>query len=163
MMMQARPEVRPGEFKNVQNQAGDTLFVDPGLVETTLAEGLRRLALLDTGFQRAVFMMFLVSEVHPFDDGNGRLARAMMNAELVSQGERRILIPTAYRIDYMGALRRLTRQDNPSVLIRALDRVQDFTHRIDFSDYERARATLESYGAFGEGEEARIRMPPARG
>ncbi|CAN5683953.1 Fic family protein [soil metagenome] len=163
MMMQERPEVRPGEFKDVQNQAGDTLFVDPGLVESTLTEGLWRLALLDRAFQRAVFMMFLVSEVHPFDDGNGRLARAMMNAELVSQGERRILIPTAYRIDYMGALRRLTRQDDPSVLLRALDRAQDFTHRIDFADYERARATLETYGAFGEGEEARIRMPPKRG
>jgi fido (protein-threonine AMPylation protein) len=121
------------------------------------------LALLDRAFQRAVFMMFLVSEVHPFDDGNGRLARAMMNAELVSQGERRILIPTAYRIDYMGALRRLTRQDDPSVLIRALDRAQEFTHRIDFADYERACATLETYGAFGEGEEARIWMPSERG
>jgi len=163
MMLQERPEVRPGQFKEVPNQAGDTMFVDPGLVESTLAEGLRRLALLDRAFQRAVFMMFLVSEVHPFDDGNGRLARVMMNAEVVSQGERRILIPTAYRNDYLGALRRLTRQDDPSVLIRTLDRAQDFAHRIDFSDYERARTKLETYGAFGEGEEARIRMPPEHG
>jgi fido (protein-threonine AMPylation protein) len=161
MMMEERPEVRPGEFKEVPNQAGDTLFVEPALVESTLAQGLGRLALLDRAFQRAVFMMFLVSEVHPFGDGNGRLARAMMNAELVSQGERRILIPTAYRIDYMGALRRLTRHDDPSALIRVLDRAQDFTHRIDFADYERARATLEGCGAFDEGEEARIRMPRA--
>jgi Fic family protein len=29
-------------------------------------------------------MMFLVCEVHPFDDANGRLARVMMNAELVA-------------------------------------------------------------------------------
>ena len=29
-------------------------------------------------------MMFLVSEVHPFVDGNGRIARIMMNAELVA-------------------------------------------------------------------------------
>jgi len=28
-------------------------------------------------------MMFLVSEVHPFLDGNGRIARVMMNAELI--------------------------------------------------------------------------------
>ena len=28
-------------------------------------------------------MQFLISEVHPFDDGNGRLSRIMMNAELV--------------------------------------------------------------------------------
>ncbi|MBA3344349.1 MAG: Fic family protein [Gemmatimonadales bacterium] len=33
--------------------------------------------------------------VHPFDDGNGRVARAFMNAELVSGGEGWILIPTA--------------------------------------------------------------------
>ena len=32
-------------------------------------------------------MMFLVSEVHPFADGNGRAARIMMNAELVAAGE----------------------------------------------------------------------------
>ena len=31
-------------------------------------------------------MMFMMSEVHPFDDGNGRLARLMMNTELVSAG-----------------------------------------------------------------------------
>ena len=31
--------------------------------------------------------MFLISEVHPFDDGNGRIARVMMNAELVSAAD----------------------------------------------------------------------------
>jgi Fic family protein len=29
----------------------------------------------------------LVAEVHPFVDGNGRTARIMMNAELVSVGQ----------------------------------------------------------------------------
>ena len=48
-------------------------------------------------FQRAVFMMLLVSEVHPFADGNGRIARVMMNAELVGAAEERIIIPTAFR------------------------------------------------------------------
>jgi Fic family protein len=38
--------------------------------------------------------MFLISEVHPFDDGNGRVARAFMNAELVAAGHCRILIPS---------------------------------------------------------------------
>jgi fido (protein-threonine AMPylation protein) len=159
-MLQERPEVRSGEFKVKPNQAGDTLFVDPDLVEATLLQGLQRMALLEAPFQRAVYIMFLVSEVHPFEDGNGRVARAMMNAELVSQGERRILIPTAFRIDYMGALRKLTRQDDPRVLIRALDRAQDFTWRIDFTDFDQARARMDELGAFGEGELARLRMPP---
>ena len=42
----------------------------------------------------AAFMLFLVSEVHPFIDGNGRVARIMMNAELVAGGQVKILIPT---------------------------------------------------------------------
>ena len=42
---------------------------------------------LDTPFARAVFIMFLVSEVHPFVDGNGRIAPIMKRAELVAAGE----------------------------------------------------------------------------
>ena len=34
-------------------------------------------------------MMFLVAEVHPFADGNGRVARVMMNAELIAGGQQR--------------------------------------------------------------------------
>ena len=33
--------------------------------------------------------MFLVSEAHPFADGNGRTARIMMNAELIAAGQER--------------------------------------------------------------------------
>lgn len=44
-------------------------------------------------FARAVFMMFMVSEVHPLDDGNGRVACVMMNAELSANGEQRVIIP----------------------------------------------------------------------
>lgn len=39
-------------------------------------------------------MKFLISEIHPFNDGNGRLARIMMNAELVAENEEKIIIPT---------------------------------------------------------------------
>ncbi|HUF51356.1 MAG TPA: hypothetical protein VMN60_11005 [Longimicrobiales bacterium] len=48
------------------------------------------------------------------------------------------------------------------MLIRALDRAQDFTARIDFSDFDQARATMEACGAFEEDEGARLRMPPAQ-
>ena len=64
-------------------------------------------SLWESNFQRAIFMMFLVAEVHPFSDGNGRLSRIMMNAELVSAGEQRIIVPTIYRANYLAALTRL--------------------------------------------------------
>lgn len=40
-----------------------------------LRRGFDILSGLIDPFDRAVFAMFLVSEVHPFDDGNGRVAR----------------------------------------------------------------------------------------
>ena len=52
-------------------------------------------------------MMFLVTEVHPFADGNGRVARIMMNAELAAAQQTRVLIPIVYRSNYLSSLRAL--------------------------------------------------------
>lgn len=60
--------------------------------------------------------MFLVSEVHPFNDGNSRLARLLMNAELSVVGACRIIIPTLFREEYMDCLRVLSREGNPTPL-----------------------------------------------
>src|SRR3546814_1328962 len=79
---------------------------------------------LNHSFAKAAYMMFLVSEVHPFLDGNGRLARVMMNAELVSAGQTKVIIPTVFREDYLGALRLLTRRQQPDTFIRMLQRAQ---------------------------------------
>ena len=50
--------------------------------------------------------MEMVSEVHPFTDGNGRVARVMMNAELSAVDAARIIIPSVYRNEYIACLRR---------------------------------------------------------
>ncbi len=46
----------------------------------------------------------------------------------------RIIVPTVFRDDYLGGLRRMTRQHDPSVLIKALRYAHDYTSQIDFSD-----------------------------
>jgi len=86
-MMGGRHDQRPGHVKDAANRAGESLFVLPDLVPGTLRAGWARLDELDTAFERAVFTMFLVAEVHPFRDGNGRVARVMTNAELVAAGQ----------------------------------------------------------------------------
>lgn len=159
-IMRGRPDVLPGRFKAASNQAGNTLFVAPELVRGTLAEGLRIFKSLRTPFQRAAFVMFMVLEVHPFVDGNGRLARAMMNAELASAGENRILIVTSYRTDYLGALRRLSRSDDPVVYVRMLDRAQEFASRLDFEDLDRLLAVLEDCNAFDDTDLRIMKLPP---
>ena len=111
--MSARPDRHPGQYKTQKNRAGSTEFVAPDLVRGTLGQGFKGLLSLATPFQRAVFMMFLVAEVHPFSDGNGRLSRIMMNAELVSAGEQRIIVPTIYRTNYLAALKAISTEQAP--------------------------------------------------
>ncbi|NBB82088.1 MAG: cell filamentation protein Fic [Alphaproteobacteria bacterium] len=158
-IMDARPEKNPGVFKTLTNRAGNTVFVAPDLVAGTLEKGFAFLQGLGEPFHRAVFMMLLVSEVHPFADGNGRTARIMMNAELVAGGQERIVIPTSYRTDYLGALKALSNNGHPTPLIRMLDYAQRYTHSVDWQDLDGARRVLTQTGAFAEAEEGRLRLP----
>jgi len=156
-ILQGRPEQGPGTWKTQPNRAGPSHFVSPELVEGTLRAGLERIRGLPASLQRACALMFLLTEVHPFTDGNGRVARALMNAELVASGQRRILIPTVYREDYLGALRELTRRDRPGLMLPMLERAQEFTGAIDFTDRAAAITALAHANAFRDSGEARLR------
>lgn len=157
-VMEAREDKSPGAFKDRVNRAGQTVFVAPGLVDGTLERGFEFLQALDDPFQRAIYMMVLVSEVHPFADGNGRVARIMMNAELVARDQERIIIPTAYRTDYLGALKAFSHNGHTDPLIRMLDVAQAYTHRIDWSTLDQAHAALAATNAFAEGPEAKLKL-----
>lgn len=161
VVMEGRPEKGPGRFKEVNNQAGATTFVAPDLVVGTLRQGFGMYQALDDPFARALFVMFLVAEVHPFADGNGRVARVMMNAELLAEGRTRILIPSVYRNEYVGSLKRLTNYQDPSAFLKVMSYAQEFVSRIDFTDLEAARRTLTACGAFSDlSDEAKLMMPP---
>ena len=163
ILMAARPEKHPGAFKVEVNRAGDTVFVAPELVEGTLIQGLDLYRGLDSPFARAVFMMFLIAEVHPFTDGNGRTARIMMNAELVAAGEERIVIPTVYRDNYLGALKAMSR-GSATALFRVLDFAQRWVVAVPWGGLHETTAALTACHAFKSPDEAeeegvRLRLP----
>jgi hypothetical protein len=163
-VMEVRADQSSGVFKTVSNRAGDTMFVAPDLVLGTLGRGFELFRALPDAFQRAVFMMFVVSEVHPFADGNGRIARIMMNAELVAAGERRIIVPTIFRSNYLSGLKAMSHNRVTQTLIRALDFLQRYTLAIDFSTYAGARQQLEATHAFRDPQQAdaegvRLKLP----
>ncbi len=111
-------------------------------------------------------MMFLVSEVHPFADGNGRVARVMMNAELASAGEERILIPTVYRNNYLTALKALSQVQTPAPLVRTLDFAQRWTVSVPWGELHETQSVLHRCNAFIDPREAdesgvRLRLAPA--
>lgn len=153
-IMAGRPEMRPGTYKEKANRAGDTEFVAPTLVEGTLHKGWQQYATLEPGLPRAIFALFLIAEVHPFADGNGRVARALANAELTAARQQRLMIPTVLRDDYLHALRALSRDARSEPLIRVVDRAQQWVHEIDWSDTGAARADLERTNALLTSSEA---------
>lgn len=157
-IMAGRPDKTPGVFKDINNQAGNTLFVAPELVRGTLIKGFDMYLTLEPGIARSIFMMFLIAEVHPFLDGNGRLARIMMNAELAAVNQYRIIIPTVYREDYLLALKKFSHQHDPDAFIRMLVRAQAFTASIDFSSYNAALAAFQQSQAFLEPYQGKLRF-----
>ncbi|WP_072877723.1 Fic family protein [Flagellimonas taeanensis] len=156
VLLSARPDKKPGQFKDKNNRAGNTHFVDYKLVRGTLIKGFEYYNVLNNPFAKATYIMFLISEIHPFLDGNGRIARVMMNAELVKAGQTRIMVPTVYRDDYLGALRRLTRQSDPEVYIRMLQRAQNFCAMLESKSIDLIEQQLERSNAFKEHDEARL-------
>ena len=150
ILMSARHDKQPGTFKEENNYAGHTAFVDFKLVRGTLAKGFEFYAMLSHPFAKAAYMMFLISEIHPFLDGNGRVAQVMMNAELSKEGQSKILIPNVYRDDYLGAMRRLTRQSDPDVFIRMLSKAHHFSSTITGDTMDEMQSKLEQSNAFYE-------------
>ena len=100
-------------------------------------------------------MMFLVSEVHPFEDGNGRIARVMMNSELVNRNQCKIIIPTVYREDYLLTLKKLTRDKDPVPYVDMLSKVHKFSSYLNNDDYDELYKYLESHNAFFEPDEGK--------
>ena len=158
-VMEARPDKLPGEFKQEPNRAGDTHFVAPELVRGTLRRGFDMYHAVEPGLARAIFMMFMVAEVHPFVDGNGRIARIMMNAELIHADLCRIIVPIVFRDDYLLALRALSRSKNPDPLIKVMDFAQLFTYELRWPSYNAVMRTLIVCNAFKESDEARLKLP----
>jgi hypothetical protein len=147
LVMNARSEKRPGQLKIKSNKAGDTVFVAPEQVEGTIIHAFPIYQSLPEGLARAILIQFIVSECHPFDDGNGRLARIMMNAELVSAGQLKIIVPTVHRDSYLNGLRHATRNSKFRTITKVFSDLHGYTNSIEWGDYAEARATLQSHYA----------------
>jgi fido (protein-threonine AMPylation protein) len=154
-LLSARVDKHPGEFKSKNNRAGNTLFVDFKLVRGTLTRGFEYYKALTNPFACAAYIMFLVSEVHPFEDGNGRIARIMMNAELVSRSQCKIIIPSVFREDYLLTLKKLTNDKAPVPYVEMLTKAHAFSKNLYFENYDDLYNYLNIHNAFYEPNEGK--------
>jgi len=165
ILMAARPEKRPGEFKFRRNYAGGYAFVEPDLVVGTLRRGFDIFSSVTDPLQRAVALMLLVTECHPFDDGNGRLARIVSNGVLSAAGQVRIVIPTVYRNNYLAGLAGVSNgNDRGESLIAVLRFAQRWTGAIDWTTFEAADEEMRKLDVYtdsglAEASGIRLRLP----
>ncbi len=77
-------------------------------------------------------MKFIHSE-----DGNGRLSRIMLNAELVNAETWKIIIPTVLRDNYLNGLRQASRENLFQTYCKVMDKAR--LHCKCWIDYAEAR------------------------
>lgn len=155
-VIESRQSKSPGEFKTESNRAGNTVFVIPDLVVGTLEKGYEFIMSAATPANRAALAMFVVAEVHPFTDGNGRTARLAMNLFLTAAGLTRVVIPTVYRDDYISGLKAMSTNSLPTPLVRMLARAARFSRWVDMSTKASAFADLKRSNAQGRPESDKL-------
>ena len=65
ILLSARQDKKPGKFKDRNNRARNTEFMDMELVRGTLMHSFDLYRALTHPFAKAAYIMFVVSEVHP--------------------------------------------------------------------------------------------------
>jgi len=136
LMYHRRDTIRVGEFKTKVNRSGEVYFVQPSRVLNTLKVAFEYYMLLEKPIHKAIYIHTILSEIHPFDDGNGRVARLMMNNELSKYGLMRIIIPTVFRDDYIIGLKEFSNKANPKVTINSLLKALKITNTIEWKKSE---------------------------
>ena len=110
-----RKQIIPGEYKtipnNVRTATGEIFeFAPPHEVEArmhSLVDWLSQ-TLVSPSFDLVATLAKLHHDfvlIHPFDDGNGRVARMLVNYVLLYKGYPPIIVPTEEKKDYLAALR----------------------------------------------------------
>jgi hypothetical protein len=135
-MMASRANVEPGVFKSKTNVFGSRVFVAPELVEGTLIRAWPLGRALPSPMGRALFVLFLLAEVHPFLDGNGRISRLGMNADLELAGQGRLILPTSLRTDYLTVLEALTTRGDPEPYIRFGHKLIEMNLAMPFGSFD---------------------------
>ena len=113
--------ITPGEYKttpnNVVTSTGETYhFTPPEQVKPEMSDLLDRYRTQEAAGEHPVIVAAAVHyrfvRIHPFDDGNGRMARLLMNLILIRHGYTAAIVPIDQRDRYLQELERADRTED---------------------------------------------------
>lgn len=81
-----------------------------------------RRAMHPVAFAARLHLRFV--NIHPFMDGNGRIARLAMNTALIQEGYTLLVIPPVLRAEYMDAIRQAQLRDNDGAFVSLMCRCE---------------------------------------
>ena len=95
-----------GVYRNVNVQIFNAKHQPPDYVKVydRMKKLFNTLDTLEDGVEKAVFAHASIAKIHPFLDGNGRLARLAMNYYLIKSNYLPISIPISKRQEYLNHL-----------------------------------------------------------
>lgn len=99
---------KPGEYRNVQMFISGSSDVLPNAkdIPTKMKIFCQELpSFSDDFFVRAAWIHWNIAKIHPFLDGNGRMARLAMNFELLKNGGFPVIIPIIRREEYIASFK----------------------------------------------------------
>jgi Flp pilus assembly protein TadD len=132
----------PGHFKlqpnRVKGNSAEARAEPEHVVGTIRHFFLDLMPAVEAAEVRAISIYMMLSKVHCFIDGNGRVARFLINQELESKGCSPILFPGALNERWIGAQRKIYRTRDIRPLIEEIHEAQSFTEGF-LSDLEDMR------------------------
>ena len=93
--------------KSIIVTGSDVKFPKPDEIESKMQEFINKIPEMKQKMhpvQLAAMLHIIFVNIHPFIDGNGRLARLLMNLTLLQAGYNITIIPPIVRADYIRAL-----------------------------------------------------------
>lgn len=139
-----------GEFKTKPNYVGNYEFIKPEKVELMLKYFFEKSKEFN-GFKKAVFLKIAFIFIHPFEDGNGRVSRILLNNFLSLENKNRLIFPTVIREDYLLSLQALTYNNNPKPIIKFFNNLIKINNSIEYNlELEKLIKILEKNNAFSE-------------
>ncbi len=111
-------EASAGAYRNKQVFISGTEYLPPKAedVQAAMTKFIKTINCDLHPIELAALVHKQLVDIHPFEDGNGRTARLLMNLILVNKGYGVAIIPPIMRNDYIEALRASQRDYNPTNL-----------------------------------------------
>ncbi len=108
---------KAGQYRKTQViiTGSDVELPKPEELDKCMNDFVSKLPKLKTNLhpvEYAAMVHIIFVNIHPFVDGNGRVARLLMNLALLQSGYNVVVIPPVVRADYISALQKTNKGDN---------------------------------------------------